>query len=188
MRLSTFNAFLALCGVIAHTPDAFATSGWDAHSVDIEDRFRVQGANGSSFVYRLDNRRATIDPALISTTNHPGIHGPPEFLVTTSHIVLRYKSHLPRSVDDPQKHLYFAVRKHDSLITGPLSDDAFSNSSFSLGESVHWTSPSTPSDSLTRIQVVFFSLVTSVALVLIILVVRFIHRRLQPKMRIQPRY
>ena len=79
----------ALCAVLC--TDAYATSGWDNHQIDVDGQYRIHGKRGESFVQRLDNTGRPIDPPLCSTRDHSGLHGPPDYAVTSTHLVLRYQ-------------------------------------------------------------------------------------------------
>jgi hypothetical protein len=181
MRSSTVIALIALCLAVAHPSDASATTGWGSYSVDIEDRYRIQGFNGSGFVAALDAGGNPTDPPLIDITKHPGYSGPPDFAVTSTHILVRYESHLPRSVEDDPQRAYFAIRKRDSLVTGPLSDEAFSDSSFGLAAGLRWKTPRTAADSFGRFVIVCAIIVPWIPLLPIVFLVYLWIRRRQRK-------
>ena len=175
MRSRIVHTLLSLFFVVGQASVVFATSGWDRHSVDIESRYRVYGAHGNSVIAQLDDSGNPIDPPLF-TLNDNRVYGPPQYIVTTTHIVLRFDSHLPRTLENPER-LYFAFRKSDSFMTGPLTDDAFLNSTFGLSDKGKWITPITAADSFGRFVGIVLILITCVVLSPIILLIRWLRRR-----------
>lgn len=136
-RSSTIHVVLTLSVVFAYSTEAFATTGWDRHSVDIEGRYRIHGVNGSS-VSRLNTHGNPIDPPLVDFLH------PPQYIVTSTHIVLRGNAILLSNDDvassspgEPTQMLYVAIRKRDSMVIGPMTVDEFSTRSFDMSDALH---------------------------------------------------
>lgn len=167
MRWSTITVLSIVCLVLVDSRDAFATSGWDRHSVDIEGDYRIHGANGST-VSRLNSSGNPVEPPLVRFVFVP------EYIVTSTHIVLRgyiitesngAPSSFPSS-NEPQL-AYVAIHKKDSIVVGPMTGDEFSARSFELAETCRWNRPSTAADSFDRFVYTVLIVVTGFVVPLI---------------------
>ncbi|MEK6246534.1 MAG: hypothetical protein N2C12_00030 [Planctomycetales bacterium] len=171
-----FRGIVASYAVLAFSVSAYATSGWDRHSVDVEGRYRIHGANGNygSTVSLLDGRGNPIAPPLIGFTR------PPQYATTPTHLLL-YGYPLIPATTPPPKNLppavsseptlrYVAIRKSDSKIVGPMTDTEFASGSFGAHESLHWNTPWTATDSfhVYATIIVLFIVMTLLALALAI--------------------
>ena len=177
MRLLLINLLLALCVVCTWSKHSFATSGWDRHSVDVEGGCRIHGVNGS-VVSRLNTSGNPIDPPLVSFAYVP------EYVTTSTHILLRgYVISPPnnnassRLVERPQLR-YVAIRKRDSIVIGPMTDDEFATRSFHLGEAVQWSIPRTAADSFSRFVIIAVIVIVCIILALVAVpILIYFHRK-----------
>ena len=123
---------------------AFATAGWDRHDAQVAT-FRIHGANGSSFVHRMNGNGATSEPALCSNLDvgavHIGLGCPPDYAVTDTHLAIRY----PIATATPPPN-HFLIRIDDGRVTGPMTAVEFKELPVVSSIKLDWKTPPTALD------------------------------------------
>lgn len=125
---------------------AFATTGWDRHEVDIVGKYRIHGANGASFVHRIDTKGQVTGPALCGTLDATGtwngLYSPPDYAVAGSRLFIRYPNLDAASAN------CFSIHIDDGSIDGPITarefEQAFANTE------LKWRTPATAADQFHR--------------------------------------
>jgi hypothetical protein len=125
---------------------ALATTGWDRHEVDIVGKYRIQGANGASFVHRIDTKGQVTGPALCGTLDATGkwngLYSPPDYVVAGPRLFIRYPNL------DAATANHFSIHIDDGSIVGPLTarecEQAFAN------PELKWRTPETAADQFHR--------------------------------------
>lgn len=127
---------------------AGATSGWDRHDILVGGQYRVHGVNGSSAVHPATAKRDAAGrytgPPFCTTRGNPSIHGPPEYLLTESYLLLKY-SPVPNSHGEQSipRH-YFVIDRGDDTVHGPLELSELHRMLEISTTGLSWNAPSVP--------------------------------------------
>ena len=131
MRLHIIPSLIVTCVVSILTSNAYATTGWDHHSVTLCGKYRIHG-NENSSVYLVSDDGKLIEPALCSMVGS----GPPEYSITKTHLHIRYW--------DPYRRIgfknYCSIELESSLVSGPMKEVEFNERNSSHGQ-YQWKSP-----------------------------------------------
>ncbi len=167
MRHLSLRIVLLTSFIVAASTNSFATSGWDRHSVDVADGFRIHGTNGSR-LSQIDVNREAIEPPLAVYFSLP------EYAVTPTHIVLRgYNLVSKAGAEEPASQgtipqmRYVAVSKADSKVIGPMTEEEFVKNEFNRGELLNWATPKTAADSFDSFLLIVIVLVAFFVLFLV---------------------
>jgi len=180
MRRSALLFLLALCGTFAPRSDAYATSGWGKHSVDIDGRYRIHGWLDVSIVSRINGVGDLIDPPLIDSLRMA------QYSVTSTHLVVRGHEESivganaqPSPPDEPAQRVYLAIRIQDGTVAGPMTVDEFAASPVGKGGTLHWKHPVSNTEAFQRfgrVVLVFVACFALASIALPILAYRALRR------------
>lgn len=156
MRLYIMPSLIISCVVSILASKAYATTGWDCHSVTLCGKYRIHGEE-SSFVNLVGDDGELIEPALCSIIGS----GPPEYSITATHLHIRYWDSYRRV----GLRNYCSIELESSLVSGPMKEPEF-NEKDSNHDQYQWKSPWTAADKfeVTVRVIVFLVVVASVAL------------------------